>query len=104
MADKRKKGSSHEETDLVISWDTITPSDMKKLAQIAIVHNWQSMAIRSKTKLPEKVSINAADCIHEPAYCLIPFAPKAKVANPVDKQLEKLLSGLSPEQLAAFLK
>jgi hypothetical protein len=101
---KRKTGSSHEETDLTICWDGISPEQMKKLAQIAIVHNWQANAVRSSTQLPEKARIIAADTVHEPAYCLIPFAPRAKVKTSVDDQLDALLSQLSPDQLAALLK
>jgi hypothetical protein len=101
---KRKTGSSHEETDLTICWDGISPEQMKKLAQIAIVHNWQALAAKSTTQLPEKARIIAAETVHEPAYCLIPFAPRAKVKTSIDDQLEALLAELTPEQLAAFLK
>jgi hypothetical protein len=68
------------------------------------VHNWQANAVRSSTQLPEKARIIAAETVHEPAYCLIPFAPRAKVKTSVDDQLDALLAQLSPEQLAALLK
>lgn len=100
---KRKTANSHEETDLTICWDAISPEQMKKLAQIALVHNWQARAATATNKLPEKDTILAATAVHEPAYCLIPFAPRTKVKDPIQDQLDKLLAELTPEQLAALL-
>ena len=100
---KRKTANSHEETDLTICWDGISPEQMKKLAQIALVHNWQARAATASNKLPEKDVIIAATAVHEPAYCLIPFAPRAKVKDPIVDQLDKLLAELTPEQLVALL-
>jgi hypothetical protein len=101
---KRKTGSSHEETDLTICWDDVTPEQMKKLAQIALVHNWQALAAKSTTQLPEKDTIRASQSVHEPAYCLIPFAPRTKVKSADDALLEALIAKLSPEELIALLK
>ncbi|MBT9145976.1 MAG: hypothetical protein DDT42_01855 [candidate division WS2 bacterium] len=96
---KRKCGSSHEETDLTINWDGVTPEHLRILAHIAIVHNWQSNAFKSKESLPTEVTIEAKDAVHEPASCLQRFSPDQLKQQLFDKKIDKILKELTPEQL-----
>lgn len=108
---QREPKGCHVESEVTISWTGVTQEQLYKLAQIALIHHIQSKIKRKiiKGEALEKIRISAAEAVHEPTYCLIEFAPRAKVSKPSgdvtdDQFLNELLKNLSPEDIERLLK
>jgi len=110
---RRKLKGCHYESDVTIDWTGVTPEQMQKLAQIALIHNLQAKIRAELLTLEqlERITILAAEAIHEPSYNLIEFAPRSAKSELVDEEqvslsnttLDKLLSTLSKEELLRLL-
>lgn len=99
---RRDCAAGHENTELTIDWTGITEQELYKLAQNALVHDFQARMVKEKRALPEKYTIVAKQQVHEPPAALLKYCPKP--AKPkIDKTLAAAFAGLTREELEILL-
>ncbi len=103
---KRHKASGHEETHLIIDFRGVTESDMRMLAEFYVQHRVEHEFKSWEYKLPEQITVLAADYIHKEVFIAKPInLPKKNLDKATSKArqvLETALAGLTKEEIAAL--
>lgn len=99
---RRREGQSHRETKVTIDWAGISREDLMTLAKNALVNDLQARIQKSTGPFPEEVTLVARELVHHEPEALMQYRPvEKKVA--IDKELEKLLKKLHPDELKLLL-
>lgn len=103
---KRHKASGHEETNVIVDFGQLTHEEIKTLAEFYVQHRLEEELKRYDHKLPEQITVLAADYVHPYIHVAKPInLPRQKLEKVVSKAretLEAALEGLSKEEIAAL--
>lgn len=93
-----QKGQSHRETVVTIDWDGITEQQLKTIARAHFIHVLQTQWKFEEKKVPEKVTVRAAEMVHAEIFVPREYTPRKKMSP-----FELLMKDLSPDDLAELI-
>jgi len=103
---KRHKASGQEETNLIIDFGDMPAQDVRFLAELYVQHRLEHELKYYEYKLPEQITVLAADYIHREVFVAKPLnLPKRNEVKAVSKArqvLEAALDGLTKEEIESL--
>lgn len=104
---RRDGKRGHEEIMIHVDWDRLTDADIRQLAAFYVLHRVEKELKGFDNCLPEAITYHASDFLHnEPMVqkeLVIPESWREPPKSKARKELEKLMDGLTPEEIAALL-
>lgn len=99
-----EKGRAHRETSLSIDWEGVTPKQMEVMALGFVIYSLQCRW-RKEGKIPETCDVMALEFAQEEVPYTEHFrVPEAWTKSDASNQLDKMLKGLSKEELATLFE